>query len=107
PDVRGVQPELIHQVKQPDLVLDRRARDRRALEPVAQRFIVEIDGLRGTRWILGRVPVVDELVLGWPHGSSVGGEVVIGPYVAACRGRLSSEPMPSAAKLSRAALSVS
>ena len=52
----------VHQVEDPDLLVDRGTLDRGRLEPVAQRLVVELDG--PAAWdasSAGAVPVVDEV----------------------------------------------
>src|SRR6185295_16532551 len=73
PDVGSVDPELVHQVEDGELVLDRRTANRRRLEPVAQRLVVELDPERRLLPALaGVVPVVDEVA--FFHGARrVGG----------------------------------
>ena len=46
PDVGGVDAERLHQVQDPELLVDRGALDRRRLEAVAQRLVVELDSCR-------------------------------------------------------------
>ena len=65
PDVGRVHSESVHQVEDPLLGLDGRIGDRRGLQSVAQRLVVEHD-LRGwflSRGGVARVPVVNQLVM--------------------------------------------
>src|SRR5690606_26531339 len=64
-DVRGVDAQLAHEVQDLDLSLDRRVRDGRALEPVTERLVVELDGAEPTvvDRVARTVPVVDQVLL--------------------------------------------
>src|SRR5436190_3779514 len=104
PDVGRVQPQLIHQMEQTDLVLDGGADHRGSLKPVAKRLVVELDGLGRTRGILGGVPVVDELVFGWPHGSSGGDGSDVRALRCGVPCVVSRQPEKTPEKPSRAAL---
>src|SRR5439155_19501079 len=71
-DVRAVDAELIHQLQEALLHRERRVPHRRALQPVAQRFVVQLDGaVIGFRRAAVAVPVVDEVV-DLAHRSSFG-----------------------------------
>src|SRR5207237_10366933 len=62
-DVRAVDAELVHQPEQADLDLEGRVADGWALEPVAQRLVVELDGsVVRARDPAVTIPVVDERV---------------------------------------------
>ena len=63
-DVRRVDPQVVHQVQERDLLLDGRRAHRGRLQPVPERLVVEHDGAR--HGLVGAVPVVDERVR---HGS--------------------------------------
>ena len=66
--------ELIHEVEERDLVLDLRIHDRRVLEPVPERLVVELDPGQGTpieRALTLPVPIVDDVEL--VHGHFVRG----------------------------------
>jgi hypothetical protein len=60
--VDGMNPEIVHEVKDLELLLDGRRGDGRTLEAVPERFVVEFDGFG---WIeetcVRQVPVVDEI----------------------------------------------
>ncbi len=62
PDVRGVDPEPVHEMEDLDLLLDGGIGDRGRLEPVAERLVVELDGLGGLDEVARLVvPVVDQV----------------------------------------------
>jgi hypothetical protein len=70
PDVGRVDAEFRDQVQDLDLLTDARVRDGWALQPVAERLIIEFDRLQATiiDGIVRRVPVVDKILL--LHGTS-------------------------------------
>jgi hypothetical protein len=61
PDVRRVDAELVHEMEEADLLLEARILHGRALEPVPERLVVELD--RGAGLAVGAVPVVDQVVV--------------------------------------------
>ena len=72
-DVGRADPELVHQVDEPDLVVEPRVQDARRLEPVAQRLVVEQDRALGVEGLAPvDVPVVDQ-VLEFAHSSRLVG----------------------------------
>ena len=73
-DVGGVDAEPVHAVEEVDLLLDGRRADRRRLQPVAQRLIVEHRHGTGTGGIV--VPVVDQRMRGDTHGATCGLQVL-------------------------------
>jgi hypothetical protein len=60
-----VDPQLGHEVQDLDLRCDGRILDGRGLEPVAERLVVELDGLEGSvvEGIARGVAVVDQVLL--------------------------------------------
>jgi hypothetical protein len=61
-DVGVIDADVVHVMKDADLVVERRITDRRRLKSVAQRLVVEFDLARRLRRLLaGDVPVVDEV----------------------------------------------
>src|SRR5579862_8513281 len=63
-EVKRVDTERLHQVKNFNLLFDGRIAHRRRLEPVAQRLIGEAHRSRQTRRLrIGRIPVVDEVAV--------------------------------------------
>src|SRR5207245_8339815 len=62
-DVGAVDPERVHEMEEPLLDLERRVPDRRALQAVAERLVVELDrAVVGARGAAIAIPVVDQLV---------------------------------------------
>src|SRR5206468_10015002 len=61
PDVGGVDPQAIHRLQDGDLGRDGRIDDAGALQPVAQRLVVEHDAERRFRRLVVQVPVVDQI----------------------------------------------
>jgi len=61
-DVGGVDPELAHQVQELAFLRDRRVDDRRGLQAVAQRLVVEHERMRRRHQPPVDVPVVDQIV---------------------------------------------
>ena len=69
-DVGGGDPQVVHQVEDADLLLDRRVFHRGRLDAVAERLVVELEGAgKHGAAALGFVPVVDQPVLHRAHGS--------------------------------------
>ena len=61
-DVGRVDAEGLHEVQDPDLLVDRGALDGRRLQAVPQRLVVELHAAaRGVHRAAGAVPVVDEV----------------------------------------------
>src|SRR5256886_17516014 len=62
-DVRAVDPELVHELEEPLLDLERRVADRRTLQPVAKCLVVQLDRavVRARRAAIA-IPVVDQMV---------------------------------------------
>ena len=65
----GIDADVVHEMEDADLFLERRIGHRRRLQSVPQRFVVELDlAIAGSRRPLGRtVPVVDEVVKVFVH----------------------------------------
>src|SRR5205814_7110549 len=62
-DVGAVDPERVHKMEEALLDLERRVADRRTLQTVAQRLVVELDGaIVRARGASIAIPVVDQLV---------------------------------------------
>jgi hypothetical protein len=64
-DVRGVDPQFVHEIQQPELLADGRIHHRGVLQAVPQRLVIQLDRPDGgpVEGPLERVPVVDEFVL--------------------------------------------
>jgi len=66
--VRGVDPQFVHEMEDLDLLSDGGIEDGRGLEAVPERLVVELDGVDGARKVPRRsVPVVDQLLFSKFH----------------------------------------
>ena len=62
-EVRAVDPELIHELEEAPLDVEWRVADRGALQAVAERLVIELDGaIVRARGAPIAIPVVDQLV---------------------------------------------
>ena len=61
-DVRTLDAEIVDEVQDAELLVDRRRAHRRGLQPVAQRLVVQLDGGCGRLGRRDEIPVVHERV---------------------------------------------
>jgi hypothetical protein len=88
-DVASVDAELFHEMDEAQLLLERRILDRRALQPVAQRLVVELElGLVPESEALEAIPIEDELRIVRGHRASFLG---LSPAASGWTRRLSHE----------------
>ena len=63
PDVGHLDAEVIHQMQDFNFVADGRIVNRRGLQPVAERLVIQVDRFAGeAAGTTGRIPVVNERV---------------------------------------------